>query len=104
MSLVAALSRNEGFGLTVPEAMASQCAVLASHAGAWKDIITEGLHGSLVPCDDLPATREKLALLLKSNLLEMGRAGRLHVEKHYTVDREASALVNYYQQILRDPA
>ena len=32
MSIVAALSRNEGFGLTVLEAMASGCAVLASGA------------------------------------------------------------------------
>jgi len=102
MSLVAALSRNEGFGLTVPEAMASGCAVLASHAGAWQDIVTEGRHGSLVPCDDLDATREKLDLLLKADLLKMGQAGRAHVEEHYTVAREAAALVGYYQSILTD--
>ena len=42
MHLVAALSRNEGFGLTVLEAMASGTAVLASEAGAWKDIVREG--------------------------------------------------------------
>ena len=36
MSIVAALSRNEGYGLTAPEAMASGTAVLASEAGAWK--------------------------------------------------------------------
>jgi mannosyltransferase len=100
MSLVAALSRNEGFGLTVLEAMACQCAVLASHAGAWQDIITEGTHGSLVPCDDLKATREKLGLLLKADLTKLGQAGRTHVEEHSTVAREASALVDYYRSVM----
>ena len=33
--VVAALSRNEGYGLTVLEAMSSSCAVIASTAGAW---------------------------------------------------------------------
>jgi len=103
MSLVTALSRNEGFGLTVLEAMASQCAVLASHAGAWQDIISEGVHGFTVPCGDVEATRESLAKLIANpdKLLEMGQAGRSHAEKHYTVEREASALCDYYRQIAR---
>jgi len=101
MSLVAALSRNEGFGLTVPEAMAAACAVLASHAGAWQDIVSEGIHGSLVPCDDLATTREKLEILLKADLTKMGQAGRAHAEEHYTVASEADALVRYYQSILK---
>ncbi|MDB4284058.1 glycosyltransferase family 4 protein [Akkermansiaceae bacterium] len=101
MSLVAALSRNEGFGLTVLEAMASGSAVLASHAGAWQDIISEGIHGFTVPCDDLSATREKLATLISDHdtLLEMGRAGRRHVEEHYTIDREAQSLCDFYRKI-----
>ena len=99
MSLVAALSRNEGFGLTVPEAMATGAAVLASHAGAWKDIVSDGIHGFTVPCDDLNTTREKLATLIADHdsLLGMGRAGRKHVETHYTIEREASALCAYYR-------
>ena len=101
MSLVAALSRNEGFGLTVIEAMACECAVLASHAGAWQDIITEGVHGFTVPCGDVEATRDSLETLIAepAKLLEMGGAGRLHVEEHYTPEREATALCDYYHQI-----
>ncbi len=100
MSLVAALSRNEGFGLTVLEAMASGCAVLASHAGAWQDIITEDSHGLTVPCGDCVATEKALAKLLKANLAEMGVAGRQEVEENYTVQREAAALVDFYQKTL----
>jgi len=100
MSIVAALSRNEGFGLTVPEAMASGCAVLASHAGAWQDIIADGLHGFTVPVDDLKATQASLEKLLDADLEKMGSAGREHVEMHYTIQREAKYLVNFYQKIL----
>jgi len=101
MSLVAALSRNEGFGLTVLEAMASGCAVLASHTGAWQDIITEGLHGFTVPCGDIPATRAKLAKLLSDpqQLPLLAAAGRQHVEAHYSVAGEAAALTNFYRRL-----
>ncbi len=101
MSIVAALSRNEGFGLTIPEAMASGCAVLASHAGAWQDIITEGLHGFTVPVEDLEATQAALERLLESDLVEMGIAGRKHVEQDYTIQREANSLVDFYQSVLQ---
>jgi hypothetical protein len=30
----------------------------------------------------------------------MGDAGREHVEMHYTIQREAKSLVNFYQKIL----
>lgn len=101
MSLVAALSRNEGFGLTVLEAMASGSAVLASHAGAWQDIITEGEHGFTVPCDDLKATTEKLSTLLSnpSELLTMGLKGRTHVEENYSVEKEAESLSCFYRKV-----
>ena len=99
MSLVVALSRNEGFGLTVPEAMASGCAVLASHAGAWRDIIREDTDGLTVPCDDVPATRAALERLFQdAGALEtMGAAGRQRVEDKYAVGMEAKALADYYR-------
>ncbi|YCM45986.1 glycosyltransferase family 4 protein [Verrucomicrobiaceae bacterium 227] len=102
MSLVAALSRNEGFGLTVLEAMGCGCAVLASHAGAWLDIVEDGTHGRIVPCDKLEATREALAHLLSADLKSMGLNGRRHVEQFYTVQREASALTGFYRKILQE--
>ena len=101
MSLVAALSRVEGFGLTVLEAMASGCAVLASEAGAWKDIVRDGIDGHLVPCNDPDATGAALASLLANpdRLATMGRSGRQRVEEHYTIERESSALVEYYRSL-----
>jgi len=100
MSIVAALSRNEGFGLTVLEAMASGCAVLASHAGAWQDIVEDKVHGYSVPCDDIDATRAALAKLLADDLHAMALKGRQTVEQSYTVQSEARALTDFYQEIL----
>jgi len=101
MSIVTALSRNEGFGLTIPEAMASGVAVLASEAGAWKDIVREGTDGYIVPCDDLEATTTNLDLMMADpeKLSEMGAHGRERVEEHYTLKREAKALCDFLSSL-----
>ena len=101
MSIVTALSRNEGFGLTVPEAMASGVAVLASEAGAWKDIVREGTDGYIVPCDDLVATEKQLSLMMSApeKLKDLGRHGRERVEKHYTLEREARDLCLFLRKL-----
>lgn len=106
MTIVAALSRNEGFGLTVPEAMASGAAVIASEAGAWKDIIRDGIDGAIVPCDDLEATQNKLDTMMNhpEQLLAMGIQGRKHVEEHYTIEREAKALCDFLKGISSSPS
>ena len=48
LSLYVAPSRNEGFGLTPLEAMASGSPVVASDAGAYADLIAEGETGYVV--------------------------------------------------------
>ena len=101
MHLVTALSRNEGFGLTVLEAMASGAAALASEAGAWQDIVRPGETGYLVPRDDISATREKLETLLSdiSQLEAMGRNGRSIAEANYSLKDEAETLTNYLRSL-----
>lgn len=101
MSIVTALSRNEGFGLTVLEAMASGTAVLASEAGAWKDIIRNETDGYCVPIEDKDAITEKLSLMLSqpNKLLEMGMNGRQHVEANYSNKNEARALCDYFRSL-----
>ena len=101
MSIIAGLSRNEGYGLTIPEAMASGTAVLASEAGAWKDVVREGVDGHVVPCDDLAATTEKLAALMAEpeHLATMGKQGRERIENNYTIEAEAAALCDFLKQV-----
>ena len=101
MSIVTALSRNEGFGLTVLEAMASGAAVLASEAGAWQDIVRDGIDGHIVPCNDLETTRKQLELMMleSSKLDEMGNQGRLRIEQHYSLEHEARRLTNFLKSL-----
>ena len=102
LSLVVALSDNEGFGLTMLEAMSSEAAVLASEAGAWPEVIRAGKDGYVVPVNDLPAVVDKMALLLSDpqQLAQMGINGRQRVLEHYSVEREAKQLVEFFRRLM----
>jgi glycosyltransferase involved in cell wall biosynthesis len=106
LSLVAALSENEGFGLTVLEGMSSGAAVLATQAGAWEEIIRPGIDGYIVPVNDQKAVTEKLQLMLSEpeNLTKMGQAGRERIEQHYQVEDEAEHLVTLFRQLQGVPS
>ena len=97
MTVVAALSREEGFGLTPLEAMASGTAVLCSRAGAWPEVIRDGIEGYCVATGSVQAAREKLASLLANHEAteQMGHAGRERVLADYTVQREAQQLTQF---------
>lgn len=101
LSLVAALSDNEGFGLTVLEAMSCEAGVLATQAGAWQEIIREEVDGYVVPVNDAVAVKAKMNILLADpgRLAAMGQAGRQRVLAHYTVEREAKALVDLFRTL-----
>jgi glycosyltransferase involved in cell wall biosynthesis len=101
LSLVCALSDNEGFGLTVLEAMSSGAAVLATQAGAWEDIIRPGIDGYIVPVNDQQAVTEKMDLLLKDpeTLLELGKNGRASIERQYGIEHEAQRLTDYFRSL-----
>lgn len=101
LSLVVALSEREGFGLTILEAM-SGAAVLASEAGAWPEVIRQGVDGYVVPVNDLAAVKDKMALLLsdETKLAQMGRSGRQRVEEHYSVEREVIELTRFLKTLV----
>ena len=102
LSLVVALSDNEGFGLTILEAMSSGSAVLASQAGAWPEVIREGVDGYVVPVNDVNAVTEKMSLMLKDHdaLTQMGVNGRARILEHFCVKREAKELITFFKQLM----
>jgi mannosyltransferase len=81
--------------------MASGTAVLASEAGAWKEVVREGIDGYVVPCDEVEATRTKLALLLSEEceLEKMGLAGLQRIKDHFTIEREAESLCDFFKSL-----
>ena len=99
LSLVCALSNNEGFGLTVLEAMSAGAAVLATQAGAWEEIVRPDIDGYILPVDDQQAVTGRLRQLLTDpgRLAAFGRAGRERVVERYQVEDEAQRLVDVFR-------
>ncbi len=101
MTVVTALSKNEGFGLTVLEAMSSEAAVIATQAGAWEDIVRPNIDGNIVPIESVDVLSETLEKMLSkpSALLQMGQNGRERVLEFFTVEREAKELLDFFRSI-----
>ncbi len=102
LSLYVAPSRNEGFGLTPLEAMASQTAVVASDAGAYAEQIVSGETGAVVPAGEYEALRDAIApYLADPELAEAhGRAGLEHVRSNFALRGEAEALEKVYRDLI----
>jgi len=101
MSVTCALSRNEGFGLTVIESMASGTSVVATKAGAWSDIIADGKDGFLVDIADTKTMAEKVSLLLRDKSLQdkFTNTAYRKVREQYSASIEATHLIDYYRYI-----
>jgi mannosyltransferase len=99
VSLYVAPSRNEGFGLTPLEAMASGSPVVASDAGAYADLIAEGVTGYIVPAGDGAALTQAIRKYLSDPaLLEAHRANALaDVHKRFPLQGEAAAIGQVYE-------
>ena len=104
--LYVAPSRNEGFGLTPLEAMASGTAAVASDAGAYAEMIVEGVTGSVVSAGDGDALTRAIRRYLDSPgvAAEHGRNARSHVEKNFSLELEARAINSIYDKLWRNSA
>lgn len=101
VSLCVAPSRNEGFGLTPLEAMASETAVVASDAGAYRDIVAEGETGFVVPAGDKAGLIRAIETYLSDPDLAKNHArnGFDRVRDHYALRREADGLAAVYANL-----
>ncbi len=97
-------SRNEGFGLTPLEAMASRTAVVASDAGSHAEVIVEGMTGTVVPAGDGEAITEAIRRYLDSPEVatEHGRNARTHVEGNYSLENEVHGVNAVYHRLWRE--
>lgn len=71
-------SLSEGFGLTLAEALACECAVVASDLPAVREIVRDGETGMLVPAGDTAKMADAVLALLAApaQRQKLGRAGR----------------------------
>lgn len=100
-ALFVAPSRNEGFGLTPLEAMASSTAAVTSDAGAYAEMIVSGKTGMVVPAGD----GEALKNAIEPYLADPARAARHgenalgHVTEHFSISNEVDGLNRVYQAL-----
>lgn len=99
--LYVAPPRNEGFGLTPLEAMASGTPVVASDAGAFRELIAEGVTGSVVPAGDAEALAAAIEPFFADAALRAraSRASVEHVRRHFPLAREAAEIGAVYERL-----
>lgn len=78
-------SLSESFGVSILEAEACQIPVVASNVGGIPEVVKDGSTGFLIKPGDSKAIADKLIKLIENKELreEMGRQGRIFVEKNY---------------------
>lgn len=101
LSLYVAPSRNEGFGLTPLEAMASGVAVVASDAGAYAEMVRDGSTGAVVKSGDGMALTMAVRQYLEDPGLAdaHGAAALNHVRGHFPLAREAAGIEAVYDKV-----
>jgi mannosyltransferase len=102
LTIYAFTSRNEGFGLTLIEAMAAGAALVASRAGAAELVVEDGVTGVLVPTGDADALAAALEPLMRDVAAAgaMGARARQRVLETFSLDAEASAIAAVYRRLV----
>lgn len=90
----------EGFGLSVVEAMLMEKSVLAFDTGPMNEVIDQGVTGVLVPPGDIPELSEALRRLLQDAQLRerLGKAGRQVALSKFSLDYMVQAYIKIYRQ------
>jgi len=102
ISIYAFTSRNEGFGLTLIEAMAAGVALVATRAGAAETVVADGATGVLVPTGDAAALAAALEPLMRDpeRARAMGEQARARVIAAFSIDAEAGQIAAVYRKVL----
>lgn len=102
LALYVAPSRNEGFGLTPLEAMASRTPVIATTAGAYAEMIVPGATGEVVAVDDYEALKTAIEPYLAdpARTARAAEAALTHVRSTFALENEANALKKVYDRLL----
>ncbi len=102
LTIFAFTSRNEGFGVTMIEAMAVGAALVASRAGAAELVVRDGDTGILVPHDEVGALTAALERLMQDPAAAQAMGARAHrqVVADFSLDAEAAGIAAVYRALL----
>ncbi|NLA04737.1 MAG: glycosyltransferase family 4 protein [Firmicutes bacterium] len=95
-------SLTEGFSLTLLEAAAAGCSLVASQVGGAAELITGGVHGLLVPPADVTALARAIASLARDPALAQRLAGacRERVKAQFNLKRTLSKTASLYEELV----
>jgi glycosyltransferase involved in cell wall biosynthesis len=101
--VVLASTRPEPFGRVIIEAMAAGRPVVATDAGASREIIDDGVQGLLVPPGDAEALCRALVHVLSEprTSAEMGRLGRERVRSRFNLRQYVEGVEGTYEHVLQ---
>jgi colanic acid/amylovoran biosynthesis glycosyltransferase len=99
-SVTAADGDQEGTPVSLMEAQASGMPVLSTRHSGIPEVVPDGRSGFLVPERDVAALSDRLLALVEhpESWPDFGRAGRKHVEEHYSMARLNRRLVELYEE------
>jgi mannosyltransferase len=102
LTIYAFTSRNEGFGLTLIEAMAAGAALVAARAGAAELVVEDGVTGVLTPPGDVDALVAALEPLMRdpATAVAMGARARQCVLEKFSLDAEAQGIAKVYRTLV----
>jgi mannosyltransferase len=102
LTIYAFTSRNEGFGLTLIEAMSSGAALVAARAGAAECVVEDGVTGVLAPPGDVDALVLALEPLMRdpASAIAMGQSARARVVEKFSLEAEANAIAAVYKALV----
>src|SRR5947209_7136635 len=102
LTIYAFTSRNEGFGLTLIEAMSAGAALVASRAGASELVIEDGVTGVLTPPGDVAALVAALEPLMRdpASAIAMGIRAQSRVLKKFSLNAEAAGIAEVYRTLV----
>ncbi len=101
LSIYAFTSRNEGFGLTLIEAMAAGAALMAARSAAAEVVVADGTTGLLVPPGDVDALTAALEKLMRdpAAAATMGRRARERAVAEFSLDAEVAGIAKLYSTV-----
>lgn len=97
-------SRKEAFGRVTIEAMMSMMPVIGANTGGTKELINNGVNGLLYEQGNYNDLADKIKYLLqnRNKIKEIGINAYNFAKENFTSDKNAEAIYNLYNDILKD--
>lgn len=104
LDLLVVPSRRESFGMAAAEAMAAGVPVIASRVGGLPEVLTDGVHGRLVPPLRPDALADAIVALGSDPILRarMAAAGAAHARAAYAPATAARGYLRAFRRVLED--